>query len=76
MVENIKSEINNQCLSVIMAAYNEISTIEAVIENVISKRLEGIGIELIIGKLKKQNNYRFNDSITNLSIGIVATIHE
>ena len=55
MVESKKSELNNQCLSVIMAAYNEISTIEAVIEKVLSKRLEGIDINLIIVESNSQD---------------------
>ena len=55
MVESKKSELNNQCLSVIMAAYNEISTIEAVIDNVLSKRLEGIDINLIIVESNSQD---------------------
>ena len=55
MVESKKSELNNQCLSVIMAAYNEISTIEAVIDNVLSKRLEGIDIDLIIVESNSQD---------------------
>ncbi len=33
-----------------------------------------IGVELLITKIKKLNHYRFNDSVTNLSLGIGSTV--
>jgi sterol desaturase/sphingolipid hydroxylase (fatty acid hydroxylase superfamily) len=33
-----------------------------------------IGVELLITKIKKFNHYRFNDSVTNLSLGIGSTV--
>jgi len=45
-------------LSVIMAAYNESSTIKAGIEKVLAKRLQGIDIELIIVESKSQDGTR------------------
>ncbi len=33
-----------------------------------------IGVELLITKMKKLSNYRFNDAVTNLSLGIGSTV--
>lgn len=48
MIAKKQSKADNLCLSVIMPAFNEASTIKHGIERVINKKLHGIDIELIL----------------------------